>query len=197
MKRIILIISCCLGGCSSPPDRASIPSTSPASTHSHERKSLNLNYQDWPKVTEKPFPVALGQWWDCRLPSPEWIQQQKDLEKQNGPHAKSFIVVHVNPMGLTQFKAGEPVPVGTVVVKEKLLFASPDPDRSPAAIAAMIKREPGYDPDHGDWEYAYEQLKPENERKLERGKIESCIECHKGTKSTDYLFRPYLKTPTK
>jgi hypothetical protein len=195
MKRIILIIGCWLGGCSSPPERVSIPSTSPASTHSHERKSLNLNYADWAKVTEKPFPVALGFFFDCRLPSPEQIQQQKDLEKQHGPHAKSFIVVRVNPAGLSHFKAGEPVPVGTVVVKEKHLDYSPNVQ--PDAIAAMIKREPGFDPDHGDWEYAYEQLKPENERKLDRGKLESCIECHKGTKSTDYLFRPYLKTPAK
>jgi hypothetical protein len=146
-------------------------------------------------VTEKPFPVALELILDCASASPDKIQQQKELEKQYGPHAKAFIVVRVNPTGLAQFQAGQPVPVGTVVIKEKHLDYAPG--TPPSAVAAMIKREPGYDPEHGDWEYAYEQLKPENERKLERGKMESCIECHKGTKSTDYLFRPYLKAPGK
>jgi hypothetical protein len=195
MKRIILIVSFYICGCSSPPDRTSQPPTSTTSNYSHQRETLNIDYGDWPKVTEKPHPVALAFYLDCRLPSPEMIQQQKDLEKQYGPHAKAWIIVRVNPTGVAQFKAGQPVPVGTVVIKEKHLNYSPN--SKPDAVAAMTKREPGYDPDHGDWEYAYEELKPEQRRKLEKGKIVSCIECHKGTKSTDYLFRPYIKAPNK
>ena len=55
----------------------------------------------------------------------------------------------------------------------------------------MIKREPGYDPGHGDWEYADVRLEPE--KKVARGKIASCIACHDGKKNDDYLFRDYLK----
>ncbi len=192
MSRALLIACCSLGGCNSPPDRSSAPRIT-APSLSHERESIGTDYTGWPKVTEKPFPIALQFYYFCRAPSPEQIQQQKDLEKLHGPHAKASIIVRVNPIGLAQFKAGQPVPVGTMVVKEK--YPDYSPDATPAAVAAMIKHEPGYDPEHGDWEYAYEQFSPEH--KMSRGKIESCIECHKGTRSTDYLFRPYLKTSTK
>ena len=67
------------------------------------------------------------------------------------------------------------------------------PDAQPVGIAAMIKREPGYDPENGDWEYAYEKRWPEAERSVVRGKLGSCIECHKGARITDYLFRSYLR----
>src|SRR5579872_5406432 len=195
MKRLLLILSCTLGGCSSPPDRTSIPTTSRTSNDSHERTSLNLDYTDCPKVTETPFPVALDAFFDCAAPALERAKQHHEVDKQHGPHAKSYIVVRVNSTGLAQFKAGKSVPEGTVVVKEK--HPVYEPNAQPVAIAVMFKREPGYDPEHGDWEYAYELLQTENARKVERGKIESCIDCHKGTRSTDYLFRPYLKIPAK
>lgn len=54
----------------------------------------------------------------------------------------------------------------------------------------MIKREPGYDPQHGDWEYLYVVQKPE--KKVTRGRLESCIKCHWQAKDRDYVFRNYL-----
>ena len=92
---------------------------------------------------------------------------------------------------LENFKTGKPVPVGTVVIKEKHPVANSK--AAPVAVAAMIKREPGYDPEHGDWEYAYEQLVPVAEQKVTHGKMENCINCHRIKKESDYLFRPYLE----
>ena len=104
---------------------------------------------------------------------------------------RGAVVVRVNPVGVDRFKAGQPVPAGTVVVKEK--YPEYSPNTPPVAVAAMVKREPGYDPENGDWEYAYEQRWPEAERKVVRGKLRSCIDCHQGARDTDYLFRPYLR----
>ena len=56
--------------------------------------------------------------------------------------------------------------------------------------AAMIKRESGYDPAHGDWEYRYDRRWPEADKGVVWGKLASCIDCH--ARGTDYLFRPYL-----
>jgi hypothetical protein len=189
IHRFAPMLVCILAGCAVPPDHSTSPPTS--RTPSPDPKSLDINYADWPRVTEKPYSVSTEFLMMCREPSPEMIQKRESLEKARGPHSKSAIIVRVNPTGLAQFKAGEAVPVGTVVIKEK--YPEYDPNARPVAIAAMIKREAGYDPDHGDWEYAFEQLSPEQERKTVRGKLDNCIECHKGTRSKDYLFRPYLK----
>ena len=84
------------------------------------------------------------------------------------------VVVRVNPVGVDRFKAGQPVPAGTVVVKEKY------PAVLPEHTAGRSRRDgqagAGYDPENGDWEYAYEQRWPEAERKVVRGKLRWCIE---------------------
>lgn len=53
----------------------------------------------------------------------------------------------------------------------------------------MVKREAGYDPGGGDWEYAYVSLVPE--REVSRGRMARCANCHASAKSRDYLFRSY------
>lgn len=47
-----------------------------------------------------------------------------------------------------------------------------------------------HDPDHGHWEYAV--LNGKDKRVLARGRIESCIECHRNDASTDFVTRAYL-----
>jgi hypothetical protein len=49
----------------------------------------------------------------------------------------------------------------------------------------------GYDPEHGDWEYAV--LDGPNKRVLSRGRIDPCIECHRHYAETDFVTRSYLK----
>jgi hypothetical protein len=53
----------------------------------------------------------------------------------------------------------------------------------------MVKREPGYDPAHGDWEYVYAGA----DKAVTRGRLDSCIDCHFQVADKDYLFRTYLK----
>jgi hypothetical protein len=139
---------------------------------------LGIDYKDWPRVTEKPYQVK---------PAAAMLCAPFTAFQDRGPHTDCAIVVRVNPLGLECFKSRKPVPVGTVVIKEK------HTNGQQVAVAAMIKREAGYDPDHGDWEYAFEKLGAGQERKVERGKLSSCIECHQGVRATDYLFRPYLR----
>jgi hypothetical protein len=148
-----------------------------------KRETLGFDYKDWPTVTEKPYKVKPATYMLC---APASMAQFQD----RGPHTDCAVVVRVNSIGLEFFKSRKPAPVGTVVIKEKHAKGQAN---GPTAVAAMIKREAGYDPDHGDWEYAFEQLQPEEKRKVERGKLSSCIECHQGARNTDYLFRPYLR----
>jgi Cytochrome P460 len=93
--------------------------------------------------------------------------------------------VKVNPVGIDAFLARTPVPVGTVVVKEKMTGGTV------VAVGTMTKREPGYDADHGDWEYGYRELKGDAPPPT-TGKIDSCIACHRIAEKKDFLFRTYL-----
>ena len=107
----------------------------------------------------------------------------------------------VNPTGREAIEAKSfPVPVGTIIVKEKMSHAafrlpaeSSPGDSTPRlrleALAAMIKREPGYDPGGGDWEYVYV---PEPGGQVTRGTIANCKNCHARKQSTDFLYLSYL-----
>jgi hypothetical protein len=54
----------------------------------------------------------------------------------------------------------------------------------------MIKREKGYNPENGDWEYLV--LDGSASTIKAQGKIEKCQICHIGSKNTDYVDRSYL-----
>ena len=54
-----------------------------------------------------------------------------------------------------------------------------------------MKREAGYDPDYGDWEYFVKNVY-RGEPEFTRGKLDTCIRCHEDAQGKDYLFRSYL-----
>ena len=56
-------------------------------------------------------------------------------------------------------------------------------------VGGMIKRPAGYDPKHGDWEYFYF----DDARKIESGRITSCVQCHSSAKDKDYVFGNWRK----
>ncbi|MDB6068335.1 MAG: hypothetical protein JWR26_4543 [Pedosphaera sp.] len=51
-------------------------------------------------------------------------------------------------------------------------------------VGGMVKRAPGYDPAHGDWEYFYF----DDAAKIQSGRIASCVGCHETAKGKDYVF---------
>jgi hypothetical protein len=177
MKRVLWVCLLAVVGCQLPADP---PPTAPDKTEA--------DYTRWPAVTDKPYPVDAPFAAMCAIsPSPESEKRRREeLAKTHGPHAVHAISVRVSPTGRSEFMARTPVPVGTVVVKEKLA------DEKVVAVGTMTKREPGYDPDHGDWEYGYRELKPDAPPAA-AGKIDSCIACHRIASQKDYLYRPYLK----
>src|SRR5262249_39822116 len=100
------------------------------------------------------------------------------------------IRVYANSVAHAHLRENRPgaMPVGSVIVKEKL----PDlKDEKPFAYAGMIKREAGYDPNNGDWEYLYDPMRQGG--KVERGKLTTGTACHRQAAAKDYLFRQYGK----
>jgi len=115
-----------------------------------------------------------------------------------GPHANSAMMIYMNPPAANAFKTNAPMfPVGSVVVKQKTLVGHTD-DRGQltydagSGVGGMVKRSAGYDPAHGDWEYFYF----EDPKKIESGKISSCVQCHEAAKEKDHVFGSW-RTATK
>lgn len=110
---------------------------------------------------------------------------------QTGPHTHSSVSIFMSEDAAKTFLSGvPPYATGAVIVKQKHRLAYHlDGDFSkkvqPAdGVGGMVKREPGYDPEHGDWEYFYF----EDPSEIESGRIASCVECHRAAKNTDYVF---------
>jgi len=57
----------------------------------------------------------------------------------------------------------------------------------------MIKREAGFDPKFGNWEYL---VAPGDGKSIfRRGKLEQCQGCHVSMAKQDYVYRTYYASP--
>lgn len=71
------------------------------------------------------------------------------------------------------------VPAGSIIVKDNL-----DASRNLLSITVMAKID-GFDPENGDWYWA--AYNPDGTTRA-AGALESCISCHEGLKSNDYVI---------
>ena len=141
-------------------------------------------YKQWTRVNPVPAilhaPTAIL----CGIPTNEQLES-----RAKNPHLDKFITVYVNEVGkqaMMQMKS--PVfPLGSVIVKEKLVSKD---STSPELLTAMRKREPGYNPGNGDWEYMV--LNGPGKTVQARGKLDKCQGCHLMNQGSDYVSRNYL-----
>lgn len=176
----VVLVAGCSGTITGPQDS---PGPTPPAKTEPELPTPAV-FADWPKATDKPVHVGPALWVLCRMPTPKEAGEREAEAAAHGPHAGT-IVVRTSPEAIEAFRAGEPLPIGAAVIKEKYK----DGSETMGEYAVMVKREAGYDPPGGDWEYAYATLAPE--RKVARGRLGECAGCHASAKPTDYLFRSY------
>jgi hypothetical protein len=136
------------------------------------------SYKSFDKITESPVLVNPELAILCRGAS----QAEMDATRaRSGPHANSAILVYMNEQAAEAFRKGEtPYPVGAVIVKEK----SVPGHTKDIGVGGMVKRPPGFDASHGDWEYFYF----EDAAKVESGRIASCVQCHQAARGKDHVF---------
>ncbi len=199
MNRLILLAFCMLLGNQgkSGPDALSpeIPARGfPKIDERPLQSILKWDFGQWHQVDSQPKSVDT-QFSDLCIENPYQGMRSSEGYPEDNPHRIDLIQIRVNDAGLTAYRLGTPAPVGTVVIKEKHRVWNTDEfvtfDR-PFAVAAMIKREPGYDPEHGDWEYAFQVNLPVKDKSLIQGKLAACIGCHQNVRDQDYLFRNHL-----
>src|SRR5689334_14810417 len=138
-------------------------------------------YRQWTRVNPKPAMVSAQVAELCAPAS---------APNPNGPHGPDkYITVYVNEIGrhaMMEEKTPQ-FPQGSVIVKEKLTTAK---SATPELLTVMVKREAGYNPDSGDWEYMV--FDGSGKSVQARGKLENCQACHKMDQDTDYVSRSYL-----
>ena len=142
------------------------------------------DYKTWtqvhPTALRLPAPVAAL----CAAPT-----TPPSIESSQNPHSQKYFIVYVNETGrVAMMSQLKPVfPEGSIIVKEKLLTQD---DTSPELLTVMVKREQGFNPESGDWEY---MVVNGSRTEIEgRGKLANCQSCHVTKGETDYVFRSYL-----
>ena len=77
-------------------------------------------------------------------------------------------------------------PVGSVILKQKLDATN---TQTVVLYTGMLKREKGYSPDCGDWEFF--TLSGDARIVTSRGRLESCMACHKEYSRSDFVTKEY------
>jgi hypothetical protein len=137
-------------------------------------------YRQWTLVNPTPQLMEPKVSTDCAFPGGR---------QGPSPHQDKYISVFVNSLGREEMmtKRSPKFPIGSMIVKEKL--RSHDSTK-PEMLTAMIKREAGYNPESGDWEYLV--LDGAASKIVEQGKLTRCSGCHRPYKFSDFITRTYL-----
>ena len=190
--RLTFVMLMIVSGCGESPASKPHPAAEPMQAPVANSAENPIDYSQWRPLTAEPKRISLGEFSACLVfPAQQAIRDSLDL------HWVPMIKMFANPVAWDSVAKRHEVslPAGSVIVKEKWLTRE-DPrghgyeldDSGPGAYAAMIKREAGYDPKFGDWEYVY--VTHGEDSRVERGHLTNCRACHSKASSTDYLFLP-------
>lgn len=140
------------------------------------------DYKTWTRVNPQPVNMDAAVAQLCAAPvGPQAADKN--------PHLHKFITVYVNETGRrAMLEESKPeFPQGSVIVKEKL---SAKDSTSPELLTVMIKREKGFNPENGDWEFMV--TNGTGSETQARGKLASCQACHVSMSANDFTYRTYL-----
>jgi hypothetical protein len=142
------------------------------------------DFRKWTKVNDEPYLMWSNVAAMCRMPT------KKDYEMDKSIHKNKYVDIYVNSLGKDEMmtKRNPLFPVGTVIIKEK--FSGRDRSTAPELLTVMVKREKGFNPEVGDWEFA--TVNGEGTKVTAQGKLESCQACHVNYEKNDFVTRVYL-----
>jgi hypothetical protein len=141
--------------------------------------AIITNYRSWRALGEKPYDISEEIFGLCRLPSSAENQFVKSV------HAHYALLDWANRAAALTLDAPTPshFAEGSVIVKEK--YAARDGGTPTlAALGIMLKRSAGFDPAHGDWEFAYW----DNAEGLRKDDTRACGSCHDSSSAVDHVF---------
>ncbi len=119
----------------------------------------------------------------CRLPT---LPEQEFADSEHGQNR--YVQNWANALAKQGIAAsGKPAfATGSIIVKEKYTFVNDDAELDLVAVALMIKREPGFNQEHADWDYAY--YEPELGILQTPAQSAHCADCHAAAAGTDHVY---------
>jgi len=103
------------------------------------------------------------------------------------PHYSKYAHVYVSAKGAPVMQATSGVfPEGTIILKEKF---NDQEGKHTELFTGMVKREPGYNAECGDWEFFI--LPADGKKIFSRGKLQNCMDCHVEYKASDFVTKNY------
>ena len=141
------------------------------------------------RITESPYQMEGWVMLRCSGPSPA---ESRVFKKErtlgiSDPHIKKFVHVYVTPDGKTAMQTNSGVfPQGAIVLKEKF---SDGEGKQTELFTGMVKREVGYNPECGDWEFFTSSA--DASKITSRGKLKNCMACHVEYKDQDFVTKSY------
>lgn len=144
-------------------------------------EEARADYPGWVKRSDAPEAISSEIFGLCRLPT----QAEQDfVASEHG--GELYLLDWLNPSAEAGFAANGATPfaVGAAIVKEKLVRTG-EGTYELHALGLMIKREAGFDPSHGDWQFGYWNAADG----MGAGAAENahCGDCHAGA-GTDFVF---------
>jgi len=142
----------------------------------------------WTQVNSEPYRISTALDALCRAPTAwdYWAERRRT----GNPHMAPSIVVYVNNLGREAMFAKQPqFPKGSMIVKKK--FGPRGQLDPPQLYTLMRKREAGYNPEVGDWEFSV--VAGDGKFVQAVGKLQNCQTCHRAKPDSDFVFRPYVK----
>jgi hypothetical protein len=138
--------------------------------------------------TEQPEPVSAYIFGLCRSPTLE-ERAFADSEHGRGRYLQDW--ANETAVSAIANRGQPPFAAGSVIVKEKYVLGAASGTLELAALGFMIKREPGFSPSHGDWDFAY--WEPEVGVLSTAEQSSYCGGCHSSAADTDFVFIDGLK----
>lgn len=144
---------------------------------------LTRERESMTRITREPYRVPGPLAGLCRAATTE-VEEMATASRT--PHSDRWIHVYATSSEKKRLETGRTgYAVGSIILKEKLLN-----DSDTELFTGMLKRKPGYNPDCGDWEFFV--VSGDAKNVVARGRIESCMECHKAYPETGFVVRDYL-----
>lgn len=145
-----------------------------------DRIASRLNFPNRTIVSGLPNVITTGTTTRIQFARPpdRTPRPRKDVQ-----HTTTLGFAYVNEIGRSTFDR-EPFnfPVGSIIVRERLLAGSSTADQ----LVVMIKREKSFNRKANGWEFL--SVKGDGTRILKREKDGKCLKCHASAAQNDFVF---------